>query len=460
MSNQEFENYCALIGKLLQLTREQREQISGELQDHLQMRVADLVAEGVAKQDAIAQALEEFGDAAVMAKNFQTVLNLKRRRWMMRFATISMAAAFLATILTMALWPENTRFGAPANSVAQDADAAPSGGFDPNAINQRLSDATQRDFKTEEALKQVIDLNYEETPFSEIMEELSKLTGLNFLLDNSARDDSLTEDEPLTFRIRQLPLDKSLELMLIEKNATYVIDSGVVVFISRDVAEDASYMRLKMFDCRELVNVLPESYSLYQVESPGGGGISGGGGLGGGGGMFCVTQGASSADPIVEQIKPVENQDESRPKAGATSQSMPRHATSDATLLNLVFSMVDPESWEHSGNGMASAKVVNGILVVRQKETAFRKIENLLIDLHANVLPAGKTGEIGIQIPLRDPRGQAQPGHVSQQDPFGERGQPRKSAFGKGESDDSVQNGRKNPFSQSNSANIGDPFGS
>ncbi len=77
MSNQEFENYVALIGKLLQLTREQREQISGELQDHLQMRVADLMSEGVAKQDAVAKALEEFGDAAVMAKNFQTVINLE-----------------------------------------------------------------------------------------------------------------------------------------------------------------------------------------------------------------------------------------------------------------------------------------------------------------------------------------------------------------------------------------------
>ena len=70
MSNQEFENYVALIGKLLQLTREQRDQISGELQDHLQMRVADLASEGVSKQDAINQALEEFGDAAAMAKNF------------------------------------------------------------------------------------------------------------------------------------------------------------------------------------------------------------------------------------------------------------------------------------------------------------------------------------------------------------------------------------------------------
>ena len=57
MSNQEFENYVALIGKLLQLKPEQRDQIGGELQDHLQMRVADLVEDGMNKQSAISQAL-------------------------------------------------------------------------------------------------------------------------------------------------------------------------------------------------------------------------------------------------------------------------------------------------------------------------------------------------------------------------------------------------------------------
>ncbi len=53
MSNQEFENYLRLIGKLLQLSRSQQKQISGELRDHLQSRVADLVAEGVAQEDAV-----------------------------------------------------------------------------------------------------------------------------------------------------------------------------------------------------------------------------------------------------------------------------------------------------------------------------------------------------------------------------------------------------------------------
>ena len=120
MSNQEFENYVALIGKLLQLKPEQRDQIGGELQDHLQMRVADLVVDGMNKQSAISQALEEFGDAAVMAKNFQTVINMKRRRWMMRFATLATAGLFVVATLLMAMWPNNARFGAPEFSTAQE----------------------------------------------------------------------------------------------------------------------------------------------------------------------------------------------------------------------------------------------------------------------------------------------------------------------------------------------------
>ena len=36
-----------------------------------------------------------------------------------------------------------------------------------------------------------------------------------------------------------------------------MIDEGVIVIISKDDAEDPKWMRLKMFDCRKLVDVLP-----------------------------------------------------------------------------------------------------------------------------------------------------------------------------------------------------------
>jgi hypothetical protein len=452
MSNQEFENYVALIGKLLQLTREQRDQISGELQDHLQMRVADLMSEGVAKQDAVAKALEEFGDAAVMAKNFQTVINLKRRRWMMRFATISMAGAFLAAILTMALWPDNARFGTPSFSLAQEteAEAAQPGRPDVSSLQMRLSDATQRDLKTEEALKQVVDLNYDETPFSEIMEELERKSNLNFMLHGSARDDSLTEDEPLTFRVSQLPLNKCLELMLVQKNAAYTIDEGVVVIISRDAAPDTEFMRLRMFDCRELVDVLPASVPIYPSI------LSTDGSIGGmGGGLFCIPQGpvpSRDGDPVLGLLGITKNENTQSTDAPvqAPVQASPEPLPSvNATLLNLVFTMVYPDSWEHA-NGFATAQVVNGILIVRQTESAIRKIENLLDDLRANVLPPGKSQKVSNRVPQVSKRTQPLAAKIAKGEPFGNSG--GNSPFGKSPN-------VKDPLSPEKTKLPGNPFG-
>ena len=278
MSNEEFENYVALMGRLLQFSPEQRDQISGELQDHLQMRTADLVSEGATKSDAISQALEEFGDAAVMAKNFQTVLKLNRRRWMMRFATYSIAGAFLAAVLTMAMWPDNARFGTPNHSLAQAGSANDDQSKSSTNINPAVSNATQRTLAAEDALKKTVDFDFDEQPFAEVEEHLEALTGLNFLLHMSAMDDQLSEDEPITFNLKGIPLNKGLRLLLERNNATYVIDEGVVVIISLDDAQSSEWLRLKMFDCRDLIKVLPKT---TQHSLNGGGGFGGGGMFGG-----------------------------------------------------------------------------------------------------------------------------------------------------------------------------------
>ena len=166
MSDQEFKNYVALISKLLHLKEGQQETIGGELQDHLQTRVADLMDEGVPKEAAFQQALEEFGDAAAMARNFQTVLDLKRRRWMMRFTTLAMAGVFLAAVFTMAMWPEvpglarqPRRWPRPTTILQQPRPKPPA--------TVQVSPATKSDLAAEKALKQLTDLEYEEVPFAD-----------------------------------------------------------------------------------------------------------------------------------------------------------------------------------------------------------------------------------------------------------------------------------------------------
>mgnify|MGYP002701045636 FL=1 len=64
MPEREFELYLDLLGKLLKLTPEQKTSISDELRDHLEERFEELVQSGQSRDDAIRQALDEFGDAA------------------------------------------------------------------------------------------------------------------------------------------------------------------------------------------------------------------------------------------------------------------------------------------------------------------------------------------------------------------------------------------------------------
>ena len=399
MSDQEFKNYVALISKLLHLKQGQQESIGGELKDHLQTRVADLIEEGVPKETAFQQALEEFGDAAAMARNFQTVLDLKRRRWMMRFTTLAMAGVFLAAVFTMAMWPEGARFGTPATTMATTNDD-PVTAESPPLATMQMSPATKSDLATEKALKQLTDLEYEETPFADVMRELEDKFGLNFMLDQSAKDDSLTAEELVTIRLKGVPLSKGLLLMLRAYNATYAIDEGVVQIISIDNQSDPEFLRLKMFDCRALSKALPkpapEPLVLFRN---GGGGFGGGGGGfgggGGGGGVFCMSpllQESTSDEKkkkntveevALEKLAAVYEQWAAKLEKHVKSQ---RALTGEDTLLELVQSMVNPDSWRCNGSGEGQAKVVNGVLVVTQTEAGLRKIDQMLTDLRGQVL--------------------------------------------------------------------------
>ena len=92
MSEQEFELYLKLLSRCLGLTPGQREQIADELRDHLEQRLAELEQAGVARDKAVVQALDEFGDAAVLAANFAAIARLKRRRFLMRLSLGSVGA--------------------------------------------------------------------------------------------------------------------------------------------------------------------------------------------------------------------------------------------------------------------------------------------------------------------------------------------------------------------------------
>src|SRR5436305_7148996 len=129
MSDREFENYLTLLASLLRLDPKQRREIGDELRSHLEDRLDELMARGASREDAVKQALAEFGDAAGLAGQFLAVQRNRKRRWLMRVTTFSIAATILVAAGIAIFWPGRNAAPGVAAVLAQ----APAGAADPFA---------------------------------------------------------------------------------------------------------------------------------------------------------------------------------------------------------------------------------------------------------------------------------------------------------------------------------------
>ncbi len=251
----------------------------------------------------------------------------------MRIVSCSILGSFAVMALLTAMWPSGGGVNIPSNLNAQDQtfldkETEPS----EKVASVRFSPGTERTIKAEQALKEIVSLKFDKTPFSKVEQKLETLSGLNFVLHQSASDDDLSLDDEISFELIDTPLDKALSLLLGTKNATYVIDDGIVILISLDEANDDRWLRLKMYDCRDLVK------SILAKNRP---------------------------DPNGEQ-----------------------------TLLDMVQSMISPDNWEEGMGGRGTVVLVNGTLIVKQTELIHQQIEKFLGDLEASVLLRTRSGVI------------------------------------------------------------------
>lgn len=101
MPEREFDLYLSVLSRLLRLSPQQKDAIADELRDHLEERFEALVRSGVPRDDAIRQALDEFGDAAGLAVDFTAVSKKRIRRLIMRStAAVTALIALVAFFLT------------------------------------------------------------------------------------------------------------------------------------------------------------------------------------------------------------------------------------------------------------------------------------------------------------------------------------------------------------------------
>jgi hypothetical protein len=118
-----FDAFLAQVRRALRQRPQEAAAVTDELRDHLEERLAELIERGVPRESAVQTAIDELGEAASLAAEFNTVSRDLRRRWIMRYASGSVAAAVALFLVTMAFWPDTPQTPTP-QATAQDVGAA------------------------------------------------------------------------------------------------------------------------------------------------------------------------------------------------------------------------------------------------------------------------------------------------------------------------------------------------
>lgn len=93
--SQEIQSWLDTVTRLLRVEPDQRIAIREELDSHVRDRVCDLMVTGLTEPEAVRRAIEEFGDAAALARSFKTARQGFIRRHLMHAAMLAIAGSAL-----------------------------------------------------------------------------------------------------------------------------------------------------------------------------------------------------------------------------------------------------------------------------------------------------------------------------------------------------------------------------
>jgi hypothetical protein len=377
MSDREFENYLTLLSGLLRLDRGQRAAIAEELRSHLEDRLEELIERGVARDEAIKQALAEFGDAAGLAGQFTKISVHRKRRWLMRIATYSAAATVLFAAGLAIVWPARNAGPGPASAAAQNAAQALPGGegaAGPLAAAPTSNRATP--VSLDDKLNHRIDAEFDNTPLKDALSYIADQTGIQFYVQKMKLDEAgLSEDKPVSIRLREVRASTLLDLLLAELELTYFDKDDLIVVTTPEAAE--ATLQIRVYDCRDLLAMEspPGADKFLPFPAPRAGGLGGMGGTSGGrGGMFAI------ADPAAQPKGESAGGFGGGGLGGGEDQS-PRpisvHEHRAEQLMDILITNVDPDTWDDVG-GPGSISEYNGLIVVTQTVQTHTKIEHVL----------------------------------------------------------------------------------
>lgn len=388
MTNNEFDNYLTLVGKLLRLRGKQREQIAGELRSHLEERLDELLSQGVPRERAVTMALEEFGDAAVLAADFVSLSRNRKRRWLMRAMTFSVAAMVLLAAGIAIFWPSRNAAPGVATAVAQDPAATPTEADPESPVTK--SPATD-ELTVEDKLNARINTDFVETSLSDVFSVLSEQADIQFYVKAKKLEEAgVALDVAITRSFKQIRLSTFLDLILDELELTYVIKDDLVLITTPEDAE--SKLEIRVYDCRDLLALSSQSGNAAlrnkaEAISP----------------TTCVPALPASRIPIIgtPTVPPPQTRfpDSIMPQFGGAglapgveaggskskgqlggSMEEPVHdelRRDYDSLIELITTNVDPHTWDDIG-GPGTISAYHGLIVVTQTPQTHQKVERVL----------------------------------------------------------------------------------
>ena len=408
MSHDEFENYLALLSRMLRLRGGQTEAIAEELRLHLEERLGELTDRGVDPKKAVNIALGEFGDATALADKFTEISRMKRRRVMLRSMVTGVCAAIVGFAALMTVWPESR------TSLLNVAQAEPTATEEtvtkaPKDTSPKMSQADRENLATREKLKKKIDIKILEEPLGKALPGLGAKNDIQFYFDQNAIENMGRDlDNPISFDMKKIPIEVGLRLMLRDLELSYYLDNGIVMVTSKEVVQ--TQLSVRMYNVKDLTGDCSSSMSPMMPMACG---MAGLGGMGGGsctgalqakpadkGGMSgrqdigapkawaspktdpVVMGGAVGGMPVPANPCAVAPSYGVAPVRGTTAAcaSRPSDENNSDLLINAIQCVADPESWSEVG-GNGSIVCYRGILIVRQTESVHEEVEKLLDQL-------------------------------------------------------------------------------
>ena len=233
------------------------------------------------------------------------------------------------------------------------------------ARDQCLSAIRSQDESIRKKLAKSGDLNYDETPWREIEEELEKKYGFNIVLSHSAKDDSLTADEPFTVNLTGIPLRSALRIILKQKNATYIIKDGVMLIVSLDDVEDQQYFSNFFINVRPLLATIAE-LEKGRIGQP----------------RIKKNRPVVQVIPVVGQQDAANRNEQESITIDAGKQPV-ELTTAESLLLDVVQSSGD--AWKETGQGLVTINIIGGYVVVNCNEEFADGLRDFLTDLNYHI---------------------------------------------------------------------------